>query len=176
LRLPSLPFAIAAANERHSTYGFRYATIAYPWHSLFGCKVQVSRYRRGKTLMCIYADERPDHVSRELPNWMFDESYCGGMRLGSPEISIDGLNELAAALASFGATQAGGASSCPSRKKEKGDAKQATSKSRPTRSGVGASKSSGSGGQERQRTGGNAGGSSVGGFGSEQNGEDGRRR
>ena len=97
-----LPSAIAVANERHSTYGFRYATISYPWHPLFGCKVQVSRYRRGKTLMCIYTDERPDHLSRELPNWMFDESYCSGMRLGSPEISIDGLNELGAALASFG--------------------------------------------------------------------------
>ncbi len=43
-----------------------------------------------------------------------------------------------------------GAKSRPSRKKEKDDAKQATSKSRPTRSAVGAPKSSGSGGQERQ--------------------------
>jgi len=126
--------------------------------------------------MCIYTDERPGHLSRELPNWMFDESYCSDMRLGSPEISIDGLNELAAVLASIGATQARGASSRPSRKKEKGDAKQATSKSRPTRSGVGVPKSSDSGGQEHQGAGGSAGGSSAGGFGSEQNDEDGRPR
>jgi len=33
---------------------------------------------------------------------LFDESYCSGMRLGPPEISIHGLSELAAALASFG--------------------------------------------------------------------------
>ncbi|WP_268815154.1 hypothetical protein [Sinorhizobium medicae] len=40
--------------------------------------------------MAIYTDERPD-LSRELPNWMFDERYCGEMRLGPPEISIAGL-------------------------------------------------------------------------------------
>ncbi|MDW9782416.1 hypothetical protein GOB92_30630 [Sinorhizobium meliloti] len=62
---------------------------------------------RRKSLMSIYTDERPD-LSRELPNWMFDELYCGEMRLGPPEISIAGLNELAAALASFGATRTRG--------------------------------------------------------------------
>ncbi|MBY5413373.1 hypothetical protein HFO98_34160 [Rhizobium leguminosarum] len=86
-----------------------------------------------------------------------------------------GLNELSAALTSFDATRSRGARSRPSRKKEKDDGKQATSKSRPTRSAVGAPKSSGSGGQERQRVGGSAGGSSAGSFGSEQNDEDGRR-
>lgn len=46
--------------------------------------MQVSPYRRGKSLMMsIYTDERPD-LSRELPNWMFDERYCGEMRLGPP--------------------------------------------------------------------------------------------
>ncbi|MDX0698408.1 hypothetical protein GOD53_31105 [Sinorhizobium medicae] len=124
--------------------------------------MQVSPYRRGKSLMAIYTDERPD-LSRELPNWMFDERYCGEMRLGPPEISIAGLNELASALASFGATRARGARSRPSRKKEKGDAKQATSKSRPARPTVGASKSRGSA-QERQRVSGSAGGSSAGSF------------
>jgi hypothetical protein len=29
---------------------------------------------------------------------MFDESYCVGMTLGPPEISIEGLNELAGVL------------------------------------------------------------------------------
>ena len=33
---------------------------------------------------------------------MFDEGYCVGMTLGPPEISIDGLNELAAVLALLG--------------------------------------------------------------------------
>ena len=47
--------------------------------------------------MCIYTDERPD-LSRELPSWMFDASYCSHMKLGSPEISVDGLNKLAAFL------------------------------------------------------------------------------
>ncbi len=31
--------------------------------------------------MSIYTDKRPD-LSHELPNWMFDESYCSGMTLG----------------------------------------------------------------------------------------------
>jgi hypothetical protein len=44
--------------------------------------------------VCIYSDERPG-LTRELPNWMFDESYCSGMTLGQPEISITGLNKLA---------------------------------------------------------------------------------
>lgn len=60
------------------------------------------------------------------------------MAIGLPEISIAGLNELAAGLASFDATRSRGAKSRPSRKKEKDDAKQATSKSRPARLTAGA--------------------------------------
>jgi hypothetical protein len=33
------------------------------------------------------------------------ESYCAGMTLGQPEISIAGLNELASVLASFNANR-----------------------------------------------------------------------
>ena len=55
----------------------------------------MSPHRRGKDLRCIYTDERPG-LSRALPNWMFDEAYCAGMALGPPQISIAGLNELAA--------------------------------------------------------------------------------
>jgi hypothetical protein len=61
-------------NHRHSAYPFRFATIAYRWHPLFGRTLQASPFRRGKELTCIYTDERPD-LCRELPNWMFDESY-----------------------------------------------------------------------------------------------------
>ncbi|MGY5795161.1 hypothetical protein ACXHXM_33945 len=89
--------------------------------------MQVSPFRRGKNLTCIYTDERPD-LCRELPNWMFNQRYC-------TTISIADLNELAATLASFEATRLGGAKSRPSRKKEKDDAKQA-------HSAVGAPKSS----------------------------------
>ena len=66
------------ANHRHSAYRFRFAAIAYRWHPLFGRRLQVSPFRRGKELTCIYTNERPD-LCRELPNWMFDESYCAGM-------------------------------------------------------------------------------------------------
>ena len=85
-------------QRRHSGYSFRYATIAYRWHPLFGRTLQVSRSRRGKDLTCIYTDERPD-LARELPNWMFDESYCAGMTFGPPQVGIEALNELAAVLA-----------------------------------------------------------------------------
>jgi hypothetical protein len=84
---------------------------------LFGRQLQVSPFRRGKELTCIYTNERPD-LCRELPNWMFDESYRSGMTLGPPEISIEGLNELAGVLASYGANRKGGAQSHPSKRKE----------------------------------------------------------
>lgn len=109
--------AAAEATKRHSTYSLRSATVAYRWHPLFGRTVQVSPYRRDKDLKCIYTDERPD-LSRELPNWMFDEGYCAGMALGAPEISIKGLNELAAALDSLAKTRTSHARSCPSIEKE----------------------------------------------------------
>ena len=82
-------FVASGPNKRHSAYSFRTARIAYPWHPLFGQTLQVSPHRRGKDLQCIYTDERPD-LSRELPTWMFDASYCAGMALGEPQISIEG--------------------------------------------------------------------------------------
>jgi hypothetical protein len=56
---------------------------------LFGRTLQVSPFRRGKALTCIYTQERPD-LCRELPNWMLDAAYCAAMTLGPPQISIDG--------------------------------------------------------------------------------------
>ena len=133
-----LSSAVVAANDRHSAYRFRFATIAYRWHPLFGRKLQVSPFRRGKELTCIYTDERPD-LCRELPNWMFDESYCAGMTLGAPEISIDGLNELASVLASFGANRKRGAQSDPSRTKEVDRAEKPAPQSNAARSRAGTS-------------------------------------
>jgi hypothetical protein len=79
--------------------------------------LQVSPNRRGKDLTCIYTDERPD-LARELPNWMFDESYCAGMILGPPQVSIEALNELAAILAAGGKSAKRGSRSHPSKTKE----------------------------------------------------------
>jgi len=93
----------------------------------------VSPFRRGKDLTCIRTDERPD-LSCEQPNWMFDESYCAGMTPGLPQISIEGLEDLAAVLASVGANRDRGAQSRPSTKMEKGGAEQAVSQSSPARS------------------------------------------
>ena len=53
------------AHQRDSAYSLRCATIAYRWHPLFGRTLQVSPFRRGKDLKCIYKDERPD-LCREL--------------------------------------------------------------------------------------------------------------
>jgi hypothetical protein len=124
--------AASAANKRHSAYSFRTARIAYPWHPLYGQTLQVSSHRRGKDLQCIYTDERPD-LSRELPTWMFDESYCTGMVLGEPQISTEGLLKFAAALAAF-ATQIAGARSHPSRRKEKDRAEKSISQPGAARS------------------------------------------
>src|SRR5262245_47307113 len=123
-------------NARHSTYRFRSATVGYRWHPLFGRTLQVSPFRRGKELTCIYTDERPD-LCRELPNWMFDESYCSGMTLGEPEIGIDGLNELADVLALLNANRRQGAQSSPSRKREVDRAEKPSPRSSTARSRAG---------------------------------------
>jgi hypothetical protein len=133
--------AVDAANYRHSAYGLRFATVAYRWHPLFGRTLQVSPFRRGKDLTFIYTDERPD-LGRELPNWMFDVGYCAGMTLGQPEISIEGLSELAAVLASLGANRKRGAQSRPPRKKERDSAEKPISQSRAARPRAGTSSSS----------------------------------
>jgi hypothetical protein len=92
------------ANARHSTYSLRFARIAYRWHPLFGRTLQVSPFRRGKDLKCIYTEERPD-LCRELPNWMFDEAYCGGMTLGLPEVDLAALHDLGKVLALLNKTR-----------------------------------------------------------------------
>src|ERR1700761_8744242 len=97
-------FAAAVANARHSTYSLRFARIAYRWHPLFGRTLQVSPFRRGKDLRCIYTEERPD-LCRELPNWMFDDAYCGGMTLGRPEVNLAALHELGKVLALLNKTR-----------------------------------------------------------------------
>src|SRR6266851_1810310 len=152
---------VVVANSRHSTYGFRSATITYPWHPLYGRTLQVSPFRRGKDLTCIYTHERPD-LSRELPNWMFDEGYCAGMTLGSPEISIEGLNEFAAVLASYGTNRKRGAQSSPSKQKEKGCAEETSSQSSSARSRSGKPQSSSASRTKRGRTDRGLGGSSAG--------------
>jgi hypothetical protein len=151
-------------NQRHSAYRFRFATIAYRWHPLFGRTLQVSPFRRGKELTCIYTNERPD-LCRELPNWMFDESYCASMALGPPEISIEGLNELASVLALFSATRKRGAQSAPSRKKEMDRAEKPAPQSSAARSRTGTSNSSNIRGAKHEGGGRGPGRSTAGGFG-----------
>ena len=154
--------AVAADNKQHSTYSFRFAAIAYPWHPLFGRSLQVSPFRRGKDLICIYTDERPD-LCRELPNWMFDEGYCAGMTLGPPEISIEGLNEFSDVLALLRTNRKPGAKSRPSRQKEKGCAEKPLSQSSPARSRSRESQSSNASERPCGRAGRGLGGASAGG-------------
>jgi hypothetical protein len=92
-------------------------TIVYPWHPLFGMEFRVAPFRRGKQLKQIITDQLPGY-SREAPLWMFDAEYCGGMTQGPPEISIDGLTELAKLLAALRKTRKRRASSPPSKSKE----------------------------------------------------------
>jgi len=161
------------ANYRHSAYRFRFATIAYRWHPLFGRKLQVSPFRRGKELTCIYTNERPG-LCRELPNWMFDESYCAGMTLGPPEINIEGLNELASILASFEANRKRGAQSHPSRTKEVDRAEKPAPQSCAARSRAGSSDSDNTRGGKHKGAGRGPGRSSAGSAGCRN--EAGRRR
>lgn len=125
---------VAKANKRHSAYSFRQATIAYRWHPLFGRTLQVSYNRRGKDLVCIYTDERPD-LARELPNWMFDENYCAGMSLGAPQVSIEALNALVSALAVGSKSAKQGSRSRPSQAKEAFRAKDKENGSTAARAG-----------------------------------------
>ncbi|MGY2843592.1 hypothetical protein ACVIWU_006531 [Bradyrhizobium sp. USDA 4509] len=82
---------------------------------------------------------------------MFDESYCAGMALGPPRVSIEGLNEFAAVLKLLGTTQASGARSLPSTKREKGRAeKTPISRTDATGSGSGASDSPEPAGRQSQ--------------------------
>lgn len=137
-----------AANKRHKAYGFRSATIAYPWHPLFGQTVQVSRYRRGKALSFVYTQQRPD-LSRELPDWMLDRAYCAGMSLGSPQVSVEGLAELAAVLASWTTNRRHGARSRPLQK-EIGHAKIPPPLPGTAHSGAGAPQSTAASGPDHE--------------------------
>jgi hypothetical protein len=168
------PFAVGAANDRHSAYVLRFATIAYPWHPLFGRSLRVSPHRRGKHLKCIYTEERPG-LSRELPNWMFDESYCSGMVLGPAEINIEGLNELAAVLAAIGKTRKRGARSRPSTTKEAGGAQKPIPKSKPVRSSAGTTQSEPADGAKHRRAARGPGRSSARGGGNTKIDNQGRR-
>ena len=123
--------AASGPNARHSAYSLRFARIAYPWHPLFGRSLQISPFRRGKDLKCIYTEERPD-LCRELPNWMFDEAYCGGMTLGPPEIGIEGLHDLGKLLASLRKTRKRPAPSPFPKPREKRGAERKNSKSSAT--------------------------------------------
>jgi hypothetical protein len=156
--------AAGADNDRHSAYRFRFATIAYRWHPLFGRMLQVSPFRRGKELTCIYTDERPD-LCRELPNWMFDDSYCASMTLGQPEISIEGLNELATVVAMFGANRKRGAQSHPSGTKEVDRAEKPAPRSSAARSRARTSSSSNIRGAKSEGAGRGSGRSPAGGSG-----------
>jgi hypothetical protein len=118
---------------RHSAYSFRSARIAYRWHPLFGRTLQVSRNRRGKDLTCIYTEERPD-LARELPNWMFDETYCAGMSLGPPQVGVEALNDLVAMLAASGKSKRGPRSR-PSEPKEAIRAQEKEARPKTTRAG-----------------------------------------
>jgi hypothetical protein len=145
-RSPSLEYATcsgspsARANERHRAYGFRSATIAYPWHPLFEQTVWVSPYRRGKSLTVVQIQGRPG-LSRELPNWMFDQAYCAGMSLGLPQVSLAGLAELADLLAAWRKNHRHGARSRPSLK-EIGHAKSPPPLPSPAQSGARAAQNS----------------------------------
>jgi hypothetical protein len=62
---------------------------------------------------------------------MFDEGYCAGMALGAPQISIEGLNELATVLTLLGETPINCPEFQPPELEENGGAKENKSKINP---------------------------------------------
>lgn len=157
-------FAVGAGTTQHSAYGLRHATIVYPWHPFFGMTLQISHNRRGKKLKTIHTDLKPNY-SRELPGWMLDTSFCTGMAEGPPQVSIEGLNELATLLASLGKTRKRRAASSPSNRKERRRAEKKMLRSSAAPSGIQDADAAVPGGEGCDRAGGSIGGSAVGGDG-----------
>lgn len=109
--------------------------VVYPWHPFFGIMMQVAPYRRGKHLKLVITEVKPGYC-REVPLWMFDAEYCGGMIQGPPEVSIDGLTELGNLLAVLGKTRKRAARSPSSKPKERRRASKQISESITAQSAV----------------------------------------
>jgi hypothetical protein len=147
-------------------------TIQYPWHPFFGIELQVAPFRRGKQLKLIITDLLPGY-SREVPLWMFDADYCSGMAKGAPEISVEGLTELARLLGVLGKTRKRRATSAPSESKEKGCASIPTPKQNTAQAAVRSPSSETVGRHAPEGRGGDTGRSASG--SSRRNGSRGRR-
>src|SRR5207248_2460728 len=82
---------------RHSAYRSQSVVVHYRWHPLHGQRLRVRQRlgRRGEQI--VHLEVRSD-VSWEIPVWMCDASICAAMSIGSPQISIEALNELRSTL------------------------------------------------------------------------------
>jgi hypothetical protein len=118
--------------------------------------MQVAPYRRGKHLKLVITDLMPGYC-REVPLWMFDADYCGGMIQGPPEVSIDGLTELSNLLAVLGKTRKRAARSTSSKPKEKRRASKQTSESITAQAAVRPTGTEAAGGRSTEGCRGNAG-------------------
>ena len=143
----------AGHTNQHSAYDRRFARVAYPYHPFFGQVLRASPNRRGLDLRCVYTEDKPGQ-SRELPSWMFDESYCASIDQGAPRVSIAALYAFAALLESLNKNRQRRARSPSSKTKEKGHAKVGLGKSKSTRFGSGAPSASTSTDAPKPSTGG----------------------
>jgi hypothetical protein len=72
--------------------------VEYRWHPLHGKRVRLYRRTVHGGVSVVHVDTDDNKTSRELPAWMVDASICGGMEVGSPQVSLAALRELAQAI------------------------------------------------------------------------------
>ncbi len=84
---------VALGIKRHSAYRSRSVVVEYRWHPLYGKRVPLFR-RVGRGPDALVHLDVPAGMSRECPAWMCEAAVCRAMRLGSPQLSVQGLMEL----------------------------------------------------------------------------------
>src|SRR5207245_2312742 len=93
---------LAGANsiQPHTTQFSRSVVIHYPWHPLFGEKLQVRRSHRLPDGARVYFCLLPNGTLGAIPAWMGDRERCIRCPLVlAPEVSLEALRELGAVLA-----------------------------------------------------------------------------
>jgi hypothetical protein len=68
-------------------------TVQYPWHPLFGAKLQLvktAKVTSGEELHC----ETPEGIVLGIPRWMTQAGRCVAMEIGDPVVGVGALADL----------------------------------------------------------------------------------
>jgi hypothetical protein len=85
----------AGRIKRDSAYRFGAVVVEYRWHPLHGKTVPLYRRTVHGGVSVVHVETDDDKTCRQLPAWMVDASICRGMEVGSPQVSLAALRELA---------------------------------------------------------------------------------